>query len=351
MVTIACMALKPGMELAEDVVSSSNGIIMKANTVLDNLAINKLIRYSVMCVTIKEAEDYATTRFEKVRLSKAFKEFEDVYNNNLNAYKYMINDVIYHGNAINKDYLFNIHDNIAKKAKSRENLLNMLYYMLPSEDDMTYVHCLNAALISNVVGVWLGLSNEDIKTLTLCGFLYDIGKLAIPNSILWKPEKLTDLEHDLVKRHTVIGYDMIKYQNLNPHILNATLMHHERNDGSGYPNKLKDEEIDIFAKYIAIIDSYEAMTSARVYRPSLNPFQVIENFERMGFEKFGTSIVKRVMEHIANTQLGETVRLSNDVVGDVILINEHSLSKPLIKNGNNVIDLSKEIDIKIDAIL
>lgn len=350
MVSIACIALKPGMELAEDVVSS-NGVIMKANTVLDDLAINKLIRYSIMCVTIKEEEDYATTRFEKIRLSKAFKDFEVVYKNNLNAYKYMINDVIFNHNAINKDYLMNIHNNIAGMAKSRENLLNMLYYMLPSEDDMTYAHCLNAALISNVVGVWLGLNKEDLKTLTLCGFLYDIGKLAIPNAILWKPEKLNDLEQSLVKRHTIIGYDMIKYQNLNEHILNATLMHHERNDGSGYPNKLKDDDIDMFAKYIAIVDSYEAMTSARTYRPSLNPFQVIENFEKMGFDKFSYYIVKAIMEHIAKTQLGETVRLSNDVVGDVILINDNWLSRPLIKNGNTVIDLSKEVDIKIEAIL
>lgn len=351
MLSIARMALKPGMELAENVSTSTNGIILPANTILDELSIAKLARHSIMCVSIKEAEDYAATHLEKVRKSKAFKNFEVIYNNNLNAYKYMIQTFIDTGAPVNIDYLLQIHDNIKACTKSSGQLLDMLYIMLPSEDNMTYAHCLNSALICNVFGTWLGLSKEDIRTYTLCGFFYDIGKLKLPDEILWNPGRLSDEEFECMKTHTTIGYDLIKNQKLNEHIINTTLMHHERCDGFGYPNKLKDNDIDIFAKYTAIVDSYEAMTSARTYRNPLNPFQVIRNFEKTGFEKYGYAIIYPILEHIANDQLGVTVKLNNDVLADVILINKNSLSRPLLKNEEEIIDLSKMTDLEIVAIL
>lgn len=351
MQTIACMALKPGMELAEDAISYTNEIILKANTILDKNAIEKLTRHSIMCVSIKEQIDYATTHFEKVRYSKSFQQFEVVYQNNLNAYKYIINDFLENDKPINTDYLLQIHDNIANCSPTREKLIDMLYNMLPTEDNMTYAHCLNSALISNVFGTWLGLSDSEIRLLTLCGFFYDIGKLKLPNNILWKPDKLSAFEYNWVKTHTKIGYDLIKRLPLDQHILDATLMHHERCDGSGYPNHLHDDDIGLFTKYIAIVDSYEAMTSARTYRSSLNPFQVIANFERTGFEKYGITIVSNILEHIANDQLGMTVRLSNDQIGSVILINKNHLSKPLIKCDDTIVDLSVCDSLDIVAIL
>jgi len=351
MITIARMALKPGMELAEDVTSKNNDIVLPARTVLDQNSIQKLARYSVMCVNIMEAADYAVTHFEKVRISKGFKHFEMVYANNLNAYKYMIQTFIDTGSPVNVSYLLQIHDNIKSCTLSGEQLLDYLYNMLPSEDDMTYAHCLNSALISTVFGTWMGLSKEDINTFTLCGFFYDIGKLKLPNSILWKTDKLSDEEYELIKTHTTLGYDLIRNQRLNEHILNATLMHHERCDGSGYPNHLQDNDIDIFAKYTAIVDSYEAMTSARVYRSSLNPFQVIKNFEKTGFDKFGHAILFPILERIATVHLGARVKLSDDTIADIILINKNSLSRPLIKKDDTIIDLSKVDDLEIQSIL
>lgn len=351
MLSIARMALKAGMELGEDVSTFTNGVILPANTVLDEFSIAKLARHSIMCVSIKEDEDYAVTHFEKVRKSKTFKKFEVVYNNNLSAYKYMIQTFVDTGEPVNTEYLLQIHDNIKACTNSSGQLLDMLYIMLPSEDNMTFAHCLNSALISNVFGTWLGLSKKDISTFTLCGFFYDIGKLKLPNTILWKSGRLSDFEFNWMKTHTTIGYDLIKNQRLDEHIINTNLMHHERCDGSGYPNNLKDNEIDIFAKYIAIVDSYEAMTSARTYRNSLNPFQVIRNFEKTGFEKYGYAIIYPILEHIASDHLGMTVKLNNDILADVILINKNALSRPLLKNGEDVIDLSKMPDLEIVAIL
>ena len=351
MKSIARMILKPGMVLADDVVSYKNDIILSANTVLDELMIAKLERHSIMCVSIKEPSDFATTHFEKVRLSPNFIKFDEVYHNNLNAYKYMINTFLDTNMPVNISYLLQIHDNIKNCANTGEQLLDFLYNMIPNEDEFTYAHCLNAALISTVFGTWLCLPTDDIKTLTLCGFFYDIGKLKLPPEIIWKPGKLTDFEYSWVKSHTTLGYDLIKNQKLNPHVINATLMHHERADGSGYPNGLFDSAIDPFAKYIAIVDAYDAMTSARTYRQSLNPFQVIANFEDMGYHKFDSAVLKQILEHIANSQVGRTVRLNSDEIADIMLINKNDLSHPLIKLHEELVDLSKQSELEIVSML
>lgn len=353
MKSVARMELQSGMEIGEAVYSYRGELICPADTIIDTNLIAKLTHYSIMCVNIKEPADYAVTRFERIRISPAFQNFESIYRNNLNAYKYMIDDFMQNDQMISCTYLLKIHDNIRACAKTGEELLSMLYYMLPTEDNLTYAHCLNAALISNVFSYWLGLSKEDSKIITLCGFIYDIGKLKLPNSLLWTPGRLSNDEYTRMQTHTLLGYDLIKNKNLDQHIINAALMHHERCDGSGYPHYLKNPDIDIFAKYMGIVDSYEAMTSARTYRPSLNSFQVIKSFLDSGLERYDVSIITPILNQIANSQMGARVVLSNGTTADVILINKNALDRPLVKlvETSELLDLSNVNELDIISIL
>ncbi|NLL79289.1 MAG: HD domain-containing protein [Clostridiales bacterium] len=351
MKTLARVALTPGMEIGENIYSFKDELLIPADTVLTEALINKLTRHNIVCVSVKDSSDYARTHFERIRFSEGFRNFEEIYNECMAAFKKIMVDFVEHQIAPDMDALMNIYTRIRKCAHTGEQLLDYLYNLLPSEDEMTHAHCLNSALIAGVFGIWLGLPDADIDILIQSGFFYDIGKLKLPDKLLWKPGKLSDFEYNWVKTHTTIGYDMIKDLHLNEHVLNATLMHHERCDGSGYPKKLTGENIDIFALYMGIVDSYEAMTSARSYRPTLIPFQVIENFERTGYEKYGAGIIMSIMEHIANTQLGMTVRLSDDRTADVLLTNRNALTRPLVKCGEELIDLTSRPDLKITAVL
>lgn len=345
------MALENGMVLGEDVLSYRNTLIYPKDTVVDEMVIAKLARHSIMCVSVKEEIDFATTHFEKVRLSEGFKAFEATYNGCMIVYRRIMNDFVGKNSAPQTDSLMEIYTKISSCAPSGELLLDYLYNMLPSEDDLTYAHCLNSALIAGVFGTWLGLSKEHILLLIQCGFFYDIGKLKLPKDLLWKSDKLTELEFTKLKTHTMLGFDLLKDKNVNEHVLKAALMHHERCDGSGYPSKLRYDQIDVFAKYIAIIDAYEAMTSARTYRQSLHPFQVIENFERDGYVKYDGLILKPILAHIADTQLGFNVRLSDDVEAEIIKINEAHLSRPVVKTQDNEeIDLSRNPELQIMSI-
>ncbi|MBO5472602.1 MAG: HD domain-containing protein [Lachnospiraceae bacterium] len=350
MKTVARMALEKGMVIGEDVYNYQNKLLYPKDTVVDEYVIARLARYSVMCVPVKEEIDYARTHFEKIRLSREFKHFEFTYRNCMPLYRRIMTDFAERGIPVHMGSLMELYAKISSRARDGEQLLDFLYNMLPSEDEMTHAHCLNSALIAGVFGAWLKLSREDIFLLIQCGFFYDIGKLKLPQELLWKPGKLSDLEFTKLKTHTMLGFDMLKGQDLNEHVIKAALMHHERCDGSGYPSRLKKDQIDIFAKYIAVIDAYEAMTSARTYRQSLHPFQVIANFERDGYVKYDASILRPILSHIATAHLGSRIRLTDDTEAEIIQINPAYLSRPMIRTDSGVIDLARKPELDIAAI-
>ncbi len=353
MISIATVALEPGMELAEDAISMRNGVICSAHTKLDQMMIEKLKRYQIMVVAVMEPEDYTTTHYEKIACSRAFKSFSEQYQTQLNAYKYMINDFLEGKAAINTGLMLTVYNSLYDNVADGDLLLDMLYSMLPSEDNITYAHCLNAALISGVFASWLEFDETDTNLMILCGFLYDIGKLRLPNKLIWKVGKLTDFEFNWMKTHTTIGYDLLKNQNIDQHIINAALMHHERDDGTGYPNKLMGDSIDRFAKYMAIVDGYDAMTSARSYRNSLNPFQVIQNFEHGGLYQYDLAAVKRILMHLAAHQVGHVVTLNDGLNSHatVRMINPDKLARPIIETADGIVDLRERPNLEIVAIL
>ncbi len=128
-------------------------------------------------------------------------------------------------------------------------------------------------------------------------------------------------------------------------------MHHERCDGSGYPSRLLTNDIDEFAKIVAIADVYDAMTSARVYRGPLCPFDVVHIFETEGLKKFEPKYLLTFLKRIMDTYMNNDVLLNNGETGTIIMINQLYLSKPVIKTAASFIDLSQEPDLYITKIL
>ena len=188
---------------------------------------------------------------------------------------------------------------------------------------------------------------EDKNILILSCFYYDIGKLRLPYELLWKPGKLTDEEYDMVKKHPEIGYSILSNTTLDRRIKNAVIMHHERMDGSGYPYHMKGSKIDIFARYVAIIDTYIAMASPRTYRNALTPLQILGNFEK-DMLKFDSELLIPLMKRIADAQIGSTVQLNDESVWEVFVIHPGKLSRPILKNENNqILDLMENPQLEI----
>ncbi|MCR5502823.1 MAG: HD domain-containing protein [Lachnospiraceae bacterium] len=347
---IARMALQKDMEIAKDIISGMGEIIVKANTKVTDQIIQKLARYNIMVVPIMEDVDYAVTYFEKIRLSEGFRRFEKVYREGMDQYKNLIKVFLDGTISLPMDALMEIYHMINDSVDVHNKTLDYLYNLLPNEEDLTYAHCLNSALIAGVFGPWLGFRKEENDLLIKCGFLYDIGKFKLPNELIWKPSRLTEIEFTQMKTHTILGFQLLQGQKVPETVLKATLSHHERFDGSGYPSRLHDLQIDYYARIIAIIDSYEAMTSLRTWRESKHPFQVIDIFLGDAF-KYDMDILRQILFNVANHLIGQKVLLSNDVKAEVVLINQANMARPLLREDNGTfIDLMSRTDLKIMGI-
>jgi len=154
---------------------------------------------------------------------------------------------------------------------SAEAAFVALALTIEARDPTTKGHCERLAARAVLVGRTLGLSGDDLDALHRGGYLHDVGKIGIPDSVLLKAGPLTDPEFALMKRHTEIGDSLCAPLQSLRHVRPIVRSHHERLDGSGYPNGLRGDEIPMLAQVVGIVDVYDAMTSDRPYREALGP--------------------------------------------------------------------------------
>jgi len=344
-----------GMVVASDVYTSNNQLILTMGTILDERMITRLRFYNIYGLFIHQKENIEEipkeeSYIEALRSTVEFKKFNRTYVETVNNVKDSFDDVINGNGAFNIDQLLADTDRILSEGRNGAHILEMLHG-IRDYDDITYVHSLNVSLICDIFAGWLKLSQEETRILTLAGLLHDIGKMLVPKAIIAKEGKLTEEEFEAVKAHTIKGYQALKDQPVDIRVKYAALMHHERCDGSGYPNGFRSEQIEEFAKIIAIADVYDAMTSNRRYRSAICPFDVVENFERDGFLKYDPKYLMTFMERIVESYLHNIVRLSDGREGEVVMINKLSLSKPVVRVGSIFVDLAKEHTLVIAEII
>ncbi len=352
--------LVPGMVTAEDVYTYNNQLILPKGLVLTDKTITKLEFYSIINIRIDDSvpsEDISEpvveetgSVSEKIKKSPQFKEFKAAFESEVPRFQGMLDSVAKEGSKVNLDDVMGCIDNILNSSSGYFNVFDMLHNMR-QYDDLTYVHSLNVALICNIFARWLKMTEEEIRLATTCGLLHDIGKLIIPESVIKKPDKLTDNEYALVKKHTLEGYNILRKNDVPECVMNSALMHHERCDGSGYPFGIRNSKIEPFAKMVAIADVYDAMTSARVYRGPMCPFKVIELFENEGLQKYDTHYIMTFLENIVNTYMLQSVRLNDGTVGEVVFINRSALARPTIKTTEGFLDLSEHHELSIEEIV
>ncbi len=358
---ISTKDLLPGMILAEDIkLNNSDVVLIEEGTAITQKDMAKLAFYSIKTVTIegdlpatKAAPDRKhqnPIHSDHIRQSIEFKEFKHDFEACTAKFEHTLKDIINKDSEFDLDELMTPIYDLIKKGQGSNSVFDMLHN-LREYDDATYTHCINVALMANILAQWLKLSSEEIEIATQAGLLHDIGKMMIPDSIIKKPDKLSANEFETIKKHPEIGYEAVLDYELSNHVKNAILMHHERCDGSGYPLGLKAPQIDKYAKLVSIVDVYDAMTSARYYRNALCPFVAIETFEENGFQKYDPEMIYIFLQNIVETYVTNTVRLNTGEEGEIVMINKLSLSKPTVRVGDNYIDLSKNPGMYIEAIL
>ena len=184
---------------------------------------------------------------------------------------------------------------------------------IDAKDDYTKGHSIRVAYYAEALARKIGWSEEDVQNIHYVALLHDIGKIGVPDSVLNKPFKLTNVEFELIKNHTVMGGEILKDIKMFPKVDIGAKYHHERYDGKGYPNGLKGEEIPLVARIIGIVDSYDAMASNRVYRKRLQDEIVKEELIRGRGTQFDPYLVDQFMELLEEGELQKNIP-SEDMV-------------------------------------
>ncbi len=202
---------------------------------------------------------------------------------------------------------------------------------LKATDDYTYMHSVAVCALMVSLAHQLGLSADETRQAGLAGLLHDIGKMAIPADILNKPGKLTDDEFTSIKTHSQAGHDMLcSVDGIGDAALDVALHHHEKIDGSGYPFNLKGAQISLMAKMGAVCDVYDAITSARPYKPGWEPGHSIK---RMANNQghFDDRVLEAFIKSVGIFPTGACVQMQSGKVGIVVDQHPGSLLTPKVK--------------------
>lgn len=208
-------------------------------------------------------------------------------------------------------------------------------------DDKLQRHSLNIAFLNGMMGYWLKLPDDEIQMLVMAGLLHDIGKARIPEQILYAPRKLTDEEYEVIKMHPVYSYELLDEQ-FDDVVRDAVLHHHERMDGTGYPDGISENAISKFARITSICDVYDALVSVRDYKEARLPFEILAKMkegEYIGLDRELTAVfVNNMVKYYRKKQ----VIMSDGWSGVVAYIPPNDIAHPVIVTGDVVRQADEE---------
>lgn len=311
-----------GMILAKTIYSTDGNILLNAGIVLKRSYISRFKEIGIFEIYVDDEisrdivlNDVVSdeTRFEaRINIKNAMESIR--YGNSLDV-KPIRNSV---GKMIDelmevKDTMINLQD-------------------IKSIDQYTFCHSVNVCVLSLITGISMGYDEEKLKELGIGAMLHDVGKTRIPIEILNKPGGLTDEEFEIIKKHTNIGYEILKKSNmLSTYASYIALTHHERYDGKGYPLGLKGNEVHEFARIVSVADVYDAITSDRVYKRRIKINEAVEYLIGMGDHQFDYNIVRNFIEHVTIYPPGTCVLLNTGDKAIVVDINRKYPNRPIVR--------------------
>lgn len=340
--------LEPGMELARTILNDDMVVILSENTMLTKAHITRLKFLNVPFVYVKD----------EYELSPNYQNVMAMFNRS-NAFASQYREVVHEVNDIFSSTLTNnqiptektkelVKEDLMPMAK-QSGAIDYLYELNHMANDV-YNHSIRVSILAGVIGKWMLLPSRKVTELITAGFLHDIGKVHFPERLQSRqPETLNGEDFETYLHHTTDGYKILATSpDLSEDIKLAALQHHEAMDGSGAPDGIRGDEINMFARIIAIADLYDNITTEREGFVRQTPFAAIARITELMYSKLDPEICVLILKHIKDAFLGSTVVLNNGLTGTILRYPNDMAIHPLIKiDQDNIIDLNEHRGIKI----
>lgn len=333
--------------LAYDVYTDEGLMIVPTDTLITNYIYNKLKEFKIDRVYVyKSPAIHENNFFNFENINQDQKKYID----NVNTAKTMIQDL-----ASGKELDINKAEYISNNIYSKINDIGSLMECINSvkiADQYTYSHSINVSAYAMLIGKWMGLNERQLSEIIIAGLLHDVGKSQIPAGILNKKGRLSEEEFEIVKRHTIFGFDIVKkFEDISIEIKRAVIMHHEKEDGTGYPFGIHGNQKNLYSKIITAADIFDAITSDRVYKGKQTPFSAFKELEKFGYDVLDPKVMLAMFSNMPSYYIGSKVKMENGEIGEVVYVPNQCVYAPVVKVNNNFLDFAVEKEAYIKEFL
>ncbi|WP_322924126.1 HD-GYP domain-containing protein [Paenibacillus campi] len=222
-----------------------------------------------------------------------------------------------------------------------------LLLMLEAEDDHIYSHSLKVGLLSYYIASWLGHNEAECYRISRAGYLHDIGKSRLPSIIRNGRTSMNLSQLKEYRKHTQYGYELIMNSLNDKATALVALQHHERGDGSGYPQRLYKNGIHTYTHIVAVADEFTNMAVVNEDGSKQGFIRILQNLYELGFSKLHEQPVQALIYHMSPNLVGKQVELDNGQHGTIVLANQTDLFRPLVQIDEQFIDLAKQRQVNI----
>jgi HD-GYP domain-containing protein (c-di-GMP phosphodiesterase class II) len=350
---------RPGMRLGKNLYNEEGTVLLAVNVELTQRLLDRLYKYGIDYLTIADSRTddiiiqdviQESTRVRGVReIRRTFRKLMEDSGKRGVVHYYDLGRKFH-------DLLSTIIDDLSVHPDAMVMLTN-----INVTDSYLFQHSLNVCIYATMLGLSFGYNREDLMTLGLGAVLHDIGKTKIPKEILLKPAQLNKEEFEEMKNHTTYGFQILKEEpNISLISAHCAFQHHERLNGSGYPRGIAGNDIHEYARWIGLVDSYDAMTTTRVYRDPVLPHQAMEQLFTGSGTMYDQEKIALFRDKIAIYPLGMPITLNTGESGVVSNLNMSVPHRPIVRilqdeAGQDLkspyeVDLSSKLSILITAV-
>jgi len=347
LISVSIDLLYNGMVVLDDIYDSSGDRkLISSGNKLDELQIERIKRlnagHSTITVTGRTHQTMLSKRPDNVDIAVRCEIEKSTGYTNIVDETFKRLEEITGDKNLDIETLQNVTNDLTEQLNTMpQGVIMFLINAMAPVDEYLQRHCVNVGMLNGLCGRWLGMSDIEIERLVLIGLIHDTGKILIPPGILNAPRKLTKVEYEIIKTHSVHTYDLLF--EFPEDIRLAASSHHERLNGTGYTKMLSNGDIPMEARITAVSDTYDAIVARRVYQGPQSPFNALALMKKLSDSELDSDVVRVFIENIPQDLIGKPVMMSDGTIGVIKDFDVSDIGNPIIEQSGRTVKCSEKL--------